>query len=564
MADKKEEGEGVWRFPKLKGADNIIQWERNMITAMESAYLYGWIDGTKVLPVDVSLDTMKAEGWTRTNIREYQREIEDYNLKNIALRDRIKRMCNEHVVQSIDTEGKSVKEVWNVILTRYKSQKWSKKWAVMNRFEELSYTDEKSIGALASKIIVIKSEWKDLKITEDELFVLKLLNILGPSFETYLTILNEEARRDENLLNLNTLITRLEQEEHRMQTQEKQINALHRHIEGRNLREGREGRDRSKGDRNVEDERDDNNSSDDESDGFCPRCYTNHRLPAYKYCLDKDVICSNDKCKKKSHQFKNCRQEDGGIHKKESSKEDKFDKSDKTSKTPMRHIASVKIFINGLMTSHCDSYILDSEATHHCSNNKALFKNLRATHEVAKTASGEVLNIEAINNIKIPLPNGEFLILSEAMYIPTLVVNLIVTSRLWHKGFDVLYPTDHSCKICLPSGQLVANADMVNNQWVLRTTDSKAINAVTSTPAPATPVEEAYIFAFAKPTTDVKVWHRRLVHASYRNVLANAKKVIDMENVTDPIPETVCEPCMAGRSQQERSRVPMTKTTEFI
>ena len=82
-----------------------------MITAMKSAYLYDWIDGTKVLPVDVSLNTMKAEGWTRTDIREYQREIEDYNLKNIALRDRIKRMCNEHVVQSIDTEDKSAKEV---------------------------------------------------------------------------------------------------------------------------------------------------------------------------------------------------------------------------------------------------------------------------------------------------------------------------------------------------------------------------------------------------------------------------------------------------------------------
>ena len=158
MADKKEEGEGVWRFPKLKGADNIIQWERNMITVMKSAYLYGWIDGSKILPPEVPLVTMKAEDWIRTDIREYQREIEDYNFKNIALRGRIKRMCNEHVVQSIDTEGKTVKEIWSTILTRYKPQRWSKKWAMMNRFEELNYIDKKSIEALASKIIVIKSE----------------------------------------------------------------------------------------------------------------------------------------------------------------------------------------------------------------------------------------------------------------------------------------------------------------------------------------------------------------------------------------------------------------------
>ena len=87
---------------------------------------------------------------------------------------------------------------------------------------------------------------------------------------------------------------------------------------------------------------------------------------------------------------------------------------------------------------------------------------------------------------------------------------------------------------------------------------------MTSTSAPATSVKETYIFAFAKPIIDVKIWHRRLVHVSYKNVLANAKKIIDMENVIDLIPETICEPCMAGRSQQERSRVPMTKATEFI
>ena len=99
-------------------------------------------------------------------------------------------------------------------------------------------------------------------------------------------------------------------------------------------------------------------------------------------------------------------------------------------KTFMRHIVSVKIFINDLMINHCDFYILNSKATHHCSDNKALFKNLRTTHEVVKTASGKVLNIEAINNIEISLPNDEFLILSEVMYIPILMMNLIVTSRL--------------------------------------------------------------------------------------------------------------------------------------
>ena len=105
---------------------------------------------------------------------------------------------------------------------------------------------------------------------------------------------------------------------------------------------------------------------------------------------------------------------------------------------------------------------------------------------------------------------------------------------------------------------------MINNQWVLRTTDFKVINAVISTFASATFVKKIYIFAFAKLIIDVKVWHRRLIHVSYRNVLVNAKKVIDMENVIDFISETICESCIADRSQQKRSRVFMTKVIEFI
>ena len=88
---------------------------------------------------------------------------------------------------------------------------------MMNRFEELNYINKKSIEVLISKIIVIKLKWKNLKIIEDELFVFKFLNILNSNFKTYLIIFNEKARRNENLLNLNTLIIRLKQEEHCMQ-----------------------------------------------------------------------------------------------------------------------------------------------------------------------------------------------------------------------------------------------------------------------------------------------------------------------------------------------------------
>ena len=82
-----------------------------MIIVMKSIYLYDWIDDSEILSFEVSLIIIKAEDWIRINIREYQREIEDYNFKNIVLKSRIKKIYNEHVVQSIDTEGKTVKKI---------------------------------------------------------------------------------------------------------------------------------------------------------------------------------------------------------------------------------------------------------------------------------------------------------------------------------------------------------------------------------------------------------------------------------------------------------------------
>ena len=82
-----------------------------MIIAMKLIYLYDWIDGIKVLLVNVFLNIIKIESWTRTNKRKYQRKIENYNLKNIVLKSWIKKICNEHVVQFIDTKNKSVKKL---------------------------------------------------------------------------------------------------------------------------------------------------------------------------------------------------------------------------------------------------------------------------------------------------------------------------------------------------------------------------------------------------------------------------------------------------------------------
>ena len=55
-----------------------------------------------------------------------------------------------------------------------------------------------------------------MTLSIDQVVLLKLLNGLGSSFSTYLTILNEQARRDKSFPKLDELLKNLEDEECRV------------------------------------------------------------------------------------------------------------------------------------------------------------------------------------------------------------------------------------------------------------------------------------------------------------------------------------------------------------
>ena len=62
----------------------------------------------------------------------------------------------------------------------------------------------------------ILEELKDSAITIEDHVTVKIINSLGPKFETYVTVLNEKARNEKTLPNLDSLLKSLEEEEIRM------------------------------------------------------------------------------------------------------------------------------------------------------------------------------------------------------------------------------------------------------------------------------------------------------------------------------------------------------------
>lgn len=132
-------------------------------------------------------------------------------------------MCTDDVQQEFismrdlaNGETWNPKELWDHLKTRYTLKHWSAKWATSNRLEEIDYEKCKSVEEYSSLVRDTKDEITDISLTVEQIIVLKLLNGLGFSFSTYLTILNEQARREENFPGLDELLKNLEDEESRM------------------------------------------------------------------------------------------------------------------------------------------------------------------------------------------------------------------------------------------------------------------------------------------------------------------------------------------------------------
>ena len=189
-------------------------------------------------------------------------------------------------------------------------------------------------------------------------------------------------------------------------------------------------------------------------------------------------------------------------------------------------------------------WILDSGATRHVSGDRTRFPNLTDYEDSCRTASGEQLAIKGKGNIDLSV-GDTVLRLSDALYVPGLTVNLISTAKLWRNGIGVYFPPGQPAELSF-NGKIFAYADNVRDQFILRQS------------------REQSVFKISKPAMDLKIWHSRLVHLSYRNVVANAKKVVGMEGVKGPIPTELCESCMAGHQELEISRMPMPKATEFL
>ncbi len=505
-----------------------------MAFALQEAELWSYVTGARRMPRAIPLPIKEGEEVEETEEqleKRDQRDLErlEFEEKQRRVVGKIGKMCTDDVQQEFlsmrdPAKGDTwmPKDLWEHLKSRYTLKHWSAKWATFNRLEEIDYEKCKSVEEYGSLVRDIKAEITDISLTVDQIIVLKLLNGLGSSFSTYLTILNEQARREENFPGLDELLKNLEDEESRMrQDPTVTANVL-------NTKAKRMAKKTSSG------------TNTEESKEKCNRCGKVHS----GRCKHANSTCNG--CGKKGHLESVCRSKDKGNDTK--SKNEIVCTMSLRSSTPLMCMANTHPG-----TQNRFDLLLDSGATAHIICNKDLFHKGIFQSEInhLETGSGEVIATEGKGSLLVPLDdgNGNFtdLVLTDVLYSPRLKFNLISTRKLGKKGIATYLMEDDKPAQLMHKGKIIGLAKVFNDQYVLQTHSSNT-QALATTSSAKTPIH---------------IWHERLGHLSYSNLLKlnHLAKGVAIEG---PIPQEVCGPCMLGRQQRKINRTPRTRSTELL
>jgi len=82
--------------------------------------------------------------------------------------------------------------------------------------KETSYADSIDVSDFGRKMRIILKKIKNQQITIEEYVTIKIINFMSSEFDTYVTVLNDRARKKKTLSNLDDLLQSLKKKKNRM------------------------------------------------------------------------------------------------------------------------------------------------------------------------------------------------------------------------------------------------------------------------------------------------------------------------------------------------------------
>lgn len=161
-------------------------------------------------------------------------------------------------------------------------------------------------------------------------------------------------------------------------------------------------------------------------------------------------------------------------------------------------------------------------------NDRSLFKSTRAKSIDFVTAAGQILRTNQIGTVAIPLATGTTIELHNVAFAPQCDSNLISLGQLRESG--ITYHDNPTEMTLMKDGQVIANAKRERNRFILDlAAPGKAMVVMTKAMAIIGRGRPTHLVSHNK---HVRIWHRRLAHASNARVI-RASKLTDGINLKD-------------------------------
>ncbi len=187
-------------------------------------------------------------------------------------------------------------------------------------------------------------------------------------------------------------------------------------------------------------------------------------------------------------------------------------------------------------------WYLDSCASRHLCNDKTLFKDLRPMSINFVTAAGQVIRTEQVGTVSIPLKTGRIDLQNVALA-SECDSNLISLSQLRESG--ITFHDNPTSMALMKDGKIIAHAKRSRNLFILELAIpgkvmqvSNAINTPSQTNRSMAMRGRGRATHLVRKNRRIRIWHRRLGHASNARVIRAASLVdgIDIHGAKyDPI-----------------------------
>lgn len=182
-----------------------------------------------------------------------------------------------------------------------------------------------------------------------------------------------------------------------------------------------------------------------------------------------------------------------------------------------------------MQKSIASAWFLDSCASRYSCNNRSLFKNTHAKSIDFVTAVGQIIRTNEIGTVAILLTGGTTIELHNVAFAPQCDSNLISLGQQRKSG--ITYHDDPTMMILIKDGKAIVHAKRERNLFILDLAAPGKVMAVM--PKAMAITRQGRPTHLVSHNKHIRIWHRRLAHASNARVIRAYKLTdgIDLKNI---------------------------------